>query len=136
MNDLDLDFLLDDFVDRVPHVTHVIAVSSDGLLVARNGRLDVADADRLAAIASGMVSLLNGAARSLEADPVVSNLTEMHGGYMFSMAVSSGASLLALASHGCDIGQVGHELAELINKVGPALTPRNRNGMFPPPRQT
>lgn len=127
MNDLDLDFLLDDLVKRVPNVTHIIAVSADGLLVARNEGLPVNDADRLAAIGSGLVSLLNGAARSLQADPVVSNLTELHGGYMFSMSVSSGASLLALASHGCDIGQVGHELAELINKIGPALTPRTRS---------
>lgn len=127
MNDLDLDFLLDDLVKRVPNVTHIIAVSADGLLVARNETLPVNDADRLAAIGSGLVSLLNGAARSLQADPVVSNLTELHGGYMFSMSVSSGASLLALASHGCDIGQVGHELAELINKIGPALTPRARS---------
>ncbi|ADD42520.1 roadblock/LC7 domain-containing protein [Stackebrandtia nassauensis] len=127
MNDLDLDFLLDDLVKRVPNVTHIIAVSADGLLVARNESLPVNDADRLAAIGSGLVSLLNGAARSLQADPVVSNLTELHGGYMFSMSVSSGASLLALASHGCDIGQVGHELAELINKIGPALTPRARS---------
>ncbi|HIW63036.1 MAG TPA: roadblock/LC7 domain-containing protein [Candidatus Stackebrandtia excrementipullorum] len=126
--DLDLDFLLNDFVERVPHVTHVIAVAADGLLVARNDDLAVDDADRLAAIASGLVSLLGGAARSLQADPVVSNLTEMRGGYMFSMAVSSGASLLALAAHGCDIGQVGHELADLINKVGPALTPHPRSG--------
>lgn len=127
MTDLDLDFLLDDLVKRVPNVTHIIAVSADGLLVARNESLPVNDADRLAAIGSGLVSLLNGAARSLQADPVVSNLTELHGGYMFSMSVSSGASLLALASHGCDIGQVGHELAELINKIGPALTPRTRS---------
>lgn len=135
MNDLDLDFLLDDFVNRIPHVTHVIAVSSDGLLVARNGTLPGNDADRLAAIASGLVSLLGGAARSIDADPVVSNLTEMRGGYMFSMSVSSGASLLALASHGCDIGQVGHELADLINRVGPALTPTRRNKSASGPRQ-
>ncbi|CAM3344996.1 roadblock/LC7 domain-containing protein [Stackebrandtia soli] len=126
MTGLDLDFLLNDFVARVPHVTHVIAVAADGLLVARNDALPADDADRLAAIASGLVSLLGGAARSLQADPVISNLTEMAGGYMFSMAVSSGASLLALAAHECDIGQVGHQLAELINKVGPALTPQAR----------
>lgn len=126
MTNLDLDFILNDFVYRVPHVTHVIAVASDGLLVAKNTELPGDDADRLAAIASGLVSLLSGAARSLQAEPVVSNLTEMNGGYMFSMAVSTGASLLALGSRECDIGQVGHELTELINKVGPALTPQAR----------
>lgn len=121
-----LDFLLNDFVGRVPHVTHVIAVAADGLLIASNDTLPRDEAERLSAIASGLTSLLAGAARSLQADPVISNLTEMNGGYMFSMSVSSGASLLALAGIGCDIGQVGHELANLINQVGPALTPAAR----------
>jgi predicted regulator of Ras-like GTPase activity (Roadblock/LC7/MglB family) len=121
-----LDFLLTDFVGRVPHVAHVIAVAADGLLIASNDSLPRDEADRLAAIASGLTSLLAGAARSLQADPVISNLTEMNGGYMFSMSVSSGASLLALAGLHCDIGQVGHELANLINQVGPALTPAAR----------
>jgi predicted regulator of Ras-like GTPase activity (Roadblock/LC7/MglB family) len=122
----DLDFLLNDFLDRVPDVTHVIAVSADGLLIARNDELPEADADRLAAIASGLVSLLSGAAASLKADPVISCLAEMYGGYMFSMAINGGASLLALASYDCDIGQVGHELAELINQIGTAISPSVR----------
>jgi predicted regulator of Ras-like GTPase activity (Roadblock/LC7/MglB family) len=121
-----LDFLLNDFVGRVPHVTHVIAVAADGLLIASNNTLPRDEAERLSAIASGLTSLLAGAARSLQADPVISNLTEMNGGFMFSMSVSSGASLLALAGLHCDIGQVGHELANLINQVGPALTPAAR----------
>ena len=77
-------------------------------------------------VASGLGSLLRGAAQHLQAGTVVSNLTELEGGLMFTMSVSSGASLLALASHECDIGQVAHELADLINKVGPALTPSQR----------
>lgn len=130
MTDLDLDFLLNDFVARVPKVTHIVAVSVDGLLVARNRVLPADRAERLAAIASGAVSLLHGAGRELEAGGLVSNLTEYEGGFMFLMSVSSGASLLTLAARGCDIGQVGHELAELINQVGPALTPQARPGVL------
>ncbi|GAB3862058.1 roadblock/LC7 domain-containing protein [Dactylosporangium cerinum] len=126
---VDVNFLLNDFVGRVPKVTHIVAVSVDGLLVARNQSLPRDGAERLAAIASGLVALLHGAANNLEAGQVVSNLTEMTGGLMFTMSVSSGA-LLALAAPGCDIGQVGHELAELINRVGPALRPQARADAF------
>ncbi|MGH8875732.1 MAG: roadblock/LC7 domain-containing protein [Stackebrandtia sp.] len=129
-NGQDLNYLLNDFVARVPRVTHVLAVSSEGMLIARDDGLHVDQAERLSAIASGLVSLLAGAARSLRADPVISNLTQIQGGFMFSMSVAGGASLLALADRGCDIGQVGHELATLINQVGPALTPRNRFNSF------
>lgn len=130
MTDLDLNFLLNDFVARVPKVTHIVAVSVDGLLVARNEALPQDHAERLAAIASGLVSLLHGAAQNLQAGAVVSNLTELVGGFMFTMSVSSGASLLTLAAPGCDIGNVGHELAELINRVGPALSPQIRPGVL------
>lgn len=127
-NGEDLNFLLNDFVARVPHVSHLIAVSAEGLLIARDDELPQEQGEVLSAIASGLVSLLAGAARSLQADPVNSNLTQTQDGFMFSMSVSGGASLLCLAGKGCDIGQIGHELATLINRVGPALTPRPRFG--------
>ena len=131
MTDIDLNFLLNNFVDRVPEVTHAVAVSADGLLIARSRALPPDEADRVAAVASGLVSLLRSAASHFQAGAVVSNLTELQGGFMFSMSVSSGASLLALATRQCDIGRVSHELVDLINRVGPALTPRHRLGVPP-----
>jgi uncharacterized protein len=122
----DLDFLLNDFVTRVPEVAHAVAVSADGLILAVTRGLPADSRDQLAAVSSGLVSLLRGAAGFFQAGRVISNVTEMDGGFMFSMSVSSGASLLVLASRACDIGQVGHELADLINRVGPALSPRHR----------
>ena len=129
-NGQDLNHLLNDFVWRVPRVSHILAVSQEGMLLARDDGLAVDQAERLSAIASGLVSLLAGAARSLRADPVISNLTQIQGGFMFSMSVAGGASLLALAERGCSIGQVGHELATLINKIGPSLTFDNRISSF------
>jgi predicted regulator of Ras-like GTPase activity (Roadblock/LC7/MglB family) len=122
----DLDWLLNDFAARVPEITHAVAVSADGLLIAATRDVEPERGDQLAAIASGLVSLLAGAGRLLEAEPVISNLTELQGGFLFSMAVSSGASLLVLATKACDIGQVSYEMAELINQVGPALAPAAR----------
>ncbi len=132
----ELDWLLGDFADRVPHVTHAVAVSSDGLRLAATESLlpagsPTADrADQLAAVACGLVSLLAGAARLMGGGGVVSNLTELDAGFMFSMAVSSGASLLVLASRQCDIGTVSYEMTELINKVGPGLTPATRDDLL------
>jgi predicted regulator of Ras-like GTPase activity (Roadblock/LC7/MglB family) len=122
-----LDWLLNDFADRVPQVEHAVAVSADGLVVAATARLPEDQADRLGAVASGLSSLLTGAAGLVGAGPVASNLTEMGGAFMFSMQVSDGASLLVLATRECDIGQVSYEMAELINQVGPALTPAARD---------
>ncbi|MFI9328466.1 roadblock/LC7 domain-containing protein [Kitasatospora sp. NPDC052868] len=129
----DLDWLLNDFAARVPEITHAVAVSADGLLIAATREVDTEHADQLAAIASGLVSLLAGAGRLLKAEPVISNLTELQGGFLFSMAVSTGASLLVLASKTCDIGQVSFEMAELINQVGPQLTPTARPKLLDTP---
>jgi hypothetical protein len=43
------------------------------------------------------------------------------------MAVSTGASLLALANRTGDLAMVSFEMAELINRVGHAITPDLRN---------
>ncbi|NUR63372.1 MAG: roadblock/LC7 domain-containing protein [Catenulispora sp.] len=125
-----LDWLLNDFALRVPGVVHALAVSADGLVVAASGDLTEEQADNLAAVGSGLVGLLAGAARLLDAAPVHSNLTELRGGFLFSMSVSDGASLLVFAERQCDIGQVSYTMTELINQVGASLTPAARSRML------
>jgi uncharacterized protein len=128
----ELGWLLDSFAERTPDVSHAIAISTDGLLVAATRNLRPDRADQLAATGSGLVSLLRGAARFFDAGAVISNVTQMDGGFMFSMAFSDGASLLVLASPACDVGQVSYEMTELANRIGDALTPAIRGGV--PPR--
>lgn len=123
---IDLNWLLSDFARRLPEVTHAVAVSVDGLALAFTG-VPRDDADRLAAIASGIVSLLSGAAELTQTDPVEHSLTAMEGGYMFSMAVSGGASLLVCTTREADIGEVSFMMSELINQVGDALSPEARD---------
>jgi len=129
---IDVGWLLDGLRDRVPHVTHAVAVSADGLLIAKTRDLPKDRADTLAAIASGLVSLLAGAARAWEGS-VISNMTELDIGYMFSMAVNSGASLLLLAGREVDVGAVSYEMSALIDKVGPALSAAARDSLVTTP---
>lgn len=123
----DLSWLLTDFADRLPDVTQAVAISTDGLAIAHNDGLGQDDADRLAAIASGVVNLLSGAAEVLGTQPVEHSLTAMAGGYLFSMAVSNGASLLVVTTREADIGEVSYAMTELINQVGDALSPEHRD---------
>ncbi|MDH6697340.1 putative regulator of Ras-like GTPase activity (Roadblock/LC7/MglB family) [Streptomyces sp. MAA16] len=125
MNPSDLSWILSDFAGRVPGVTRAIAVSVDGLALAHAG-VDRDEADRLAAIASGVVNLLSAAAQLTDTDPVEHSLTATEGGYLFSMAVSSGASLLVTTTRDADIGEVSYMMSELINQVGDALSPQTR----------
>jgi len=121
-----LGFLLDDFRDRNPGVIHALGVSPDGLLVAASTGVPDDRADQLAAVASGLVSLLAGAARCLQAGQVKSNMTELDAGFLLTMSFHTGASLMVLVAKDSDLGQASYEMGLLIERVGPALIPPPR----------
>src|SRR5919198_1147967 len=119
-------WLVTEFAERVPGVAHAIVVSADGLLLAASARLPVDRADQLAAVASGLISLTQGAARCFEAGGVRETIVEMEGGIMLLMAISDGSCLAVLAAPVCDIGQVAYEMTLLVDRVGQILTPELR----------
>jgi predicted regulator of Ras-like GTPase activity (Roadblock/LC7/MglB family) len=119
-------WLVNDFAERVPGVAHAVVVSADGLLLTSSSRLPVDRADQLAAVASGLVSLTQGAARCFEAGGVKETIVEMQGGIMLLMSISDGSCLAVLAAPICDIGQVAYEMTLLVDRVGQILTPELR----------
>ena len=121
-----LNWLINDFVDKVPGVAHTVVVSSDGLLLACSDGLPRDRADQLAAVACGLSSLTQGAARIFEGGAVTQTVVEMARGFMFVMAVSDGSVMAALASTDSDMGLVGYEMALLVDRTGEVLTPALR----------
>ena len=121
-----LNWLVNTFVHNTPGVAHAAVVSSDGLLLAISKRLDRARADQLAAVASGLASLTQGAARVFDAGSVNQTIVEMEKGFLFVMSVSDGSCLAVLAAPSCDIGLVGYEMALLVARTGDVLTPQLR----------
>ena len=121
-------WLITDFVRRVPGVAHAVVVSADGLLLAGSHGLPRDRAEQLSAVSSGLISLTQGAARCFEGGAVNQTVVEMERGYLFLMSISDGSSMAVLAARSCDVGQVGYEMALLVDRVGDALTP--------PPRPT
>ncbi len=122
----DLNWLVGSFANQVPGIAHAVAVSADGLLMAASDGLPRDRADQLAAIASGLVSLTQGAAMCFEGGHVNQTVVEMENGFLLVMSISDGSSLAVLASRHCDIGQVGYEMALLVERVGAVLTPELR----------
>lgn len=119
-------WMLTNFVDRVPGVSHAVVVSSDGLLLTASTGLPRDRADQLAAVASGMSSLTRGAARCFGAGEVVQTVVEMELGCMLLMAIADGSCLTVLASPGCDMGLIGYEMTLLVDRAGELLTPELR----------
>ena len=122
----DLNWLIANFATRTPGVAHAMVVSADGLPIAVSQRLNRPMADQLAAIASGVVSLSQGAARNFDAGTVKQTVVEMERGYLFVTAISDGSCLAVLAATACDVGGVGYEMTTLVARAGEALTPSLR----------
>jgi uncharacterized protein len=121
-----LNWLVSNFARSVPGAAHAIVVSADGLLMAVSERLDRARADQLSAVASGLASLTQGAAKIFGGGQVTQTVVEMERGFLLVMAVSDGSCLAVLAAPSCDIGLIGYEMALLVARTGEVLTPELR----------
>jgi uncharacterized protein len=121
-----LNWLVANFAKATPGVAHAMVVSADGLPVAVSERLDRARADQLAAIASGLASLTQGASRCFEGGLVKQTVVEMEGGFLFVMSISDGSCLSVLAASTCNVGVVAYEMTVLVARAGDVLTPSLR----------
>ena len=113
-----LDWVVSKFADEVPSAAHAILVSADGLLMAKSFSLPDERAEQVAAVSSGLASLAVGAARLFEGGAVLQTVIEMQNGYLLLMSVGDGSHLAVLTEDSADIGQVGYEMALLVDRVG------------------
>ncbi len=121
-----VNWLVANFVERVPGVSEAIVVSSDGLPMAFSGGLDRSAADRFAAVASGLIGLAYGAAGRFGGGRVNEVIIEMENAFLFVTGISDGSSFAVVADADCDVGLVGYEMAVLVDKCGQFLTPELR----------
>lgn len=125
----DMSWLLTNFAENVAGIAHVVAVSADGLMLASSRDLPSDRAEQLSAIVAGVISLADGASRSFQGGNVLQTIVEMDSGYLFLMSISDGSALGVLAARTCDVGQVGYEMALLVERVGAALSPAVREAV-------
>ncbi|MFC0532076.1 roadblock/LC7 domain-containing protein [Phytohabitans kaempferiae] len=126
----DWGYLLDGLCE-VAGVSHALAVSGDGLLIAASRQVPQEFVDQLAATTSGLASLTKGQATLMNAGEVEHTLVEMTAGSIVVMAIGNGSHLTVLAAKRADLGQVVYEMAALINRAGSALTPALRPALTP-----
>lgn len=123
------DWLVAKFATETPGVSHAILVSADGLPMASSEQLPPERAEQMAAVASGMASLASGAARLFQGGTVLQSVIEMELGYLLLMSVGDGSHLAALTGTDSDIGQVGYEMAVLVDRVGQMIDAAARTPM-------
>ena len=114
------------FVESAPGVSDALVLSADGLPMAVSPGLAPAMADRLAAVAAGLVGLANGAALPFQAGRVTQVVVELEHAFIFVTGVSDGSSLAVLAEADCDAGLVAYEMGVLVDRAAAMLTPALR----------
>jgi hypothetical protein len=125
----DLSWLITAFAERVPSVAHAAVVSPSGLPLACSYGLPGDRVDQLAAVASGLTSLVQGAARLFRGGPAVQAVVIMKQGMLILKLIGDTSVLAVLAAPECDLGLVSYEMALLGEQACRILTqeaPRQR----------
>jgi predicted regulator of Ras-like GTPase activity (Roadblock/LC7/MglB family) len=127
----ELDWLLNELVERLAGSERVVLLSADGLLIGRSGNLSIADAEHLSAVCSGFQSLARGAGLQFGGGQVRQTVVEMEEYFLVVTAAGRGAFLALLASTAADMGMIAYEMNLLVKKVGPAMKsePRSAGGL-------
>ncbi|GAA3242172.1 roadblock/LC7 domain-containing protein [Streptomyces thermocoprophilus] len=117
----ELNWLLDDLVERVASISRAVVLSSDGLPTGVSKGLTREDSEHLAAVASGFHSLAKGVGRHFEAGGVRQTVVELDEAFLFVTAAGDGSCLAVLSDADADIGQIAYEMTLLVKRVGEHL---------------
>jgi predicted regulator of Ras-like GTPase activity (Roadblock/LC7/MglB family) len=124
----ELDWLLDDLVNRVGEVHQAVLLSRDGLVMGASGSVTRKDAEFLSALSSGFHSLANGAREHFQARHVRQTVVELDERLFFVMPAGNGSCLAVLSDAGGNAGLVAYETTMLIKRVRRQLGADPRSG--------
>jgi predicted regulator of Ras-like GTPase activity (Roadblock/LC7/MglB family) len=119
----DFSWTVDAFVRDTAGVTDAIVVSTDGLPIAASDTRPPAEADRLAAIVSGLSSLAGAVSRTEALGPLNKVVMDLAGGYLLVVALGHGALLGVRSTKESDLGTIAFEMTVFANRAGARLTP-------------
>ncbi|MEU3609872.1 roadblock/LC7 domain-containing protein [Streptomyces sp. NPDC035033] len=125
----ELNWLLDELVQRVAAIRKALVLSSDGLPTGASKDLSREDGEHLAAVASGFHSLAKGVGRHFEAGRVRQTVVELEDAFLFVTAAGDGSCLAVLADADSDVGQVAYEMTLMVKRVGTHLGTAPRTGL-------
>lgn len=122
----ELDWLLNELVQRLAGSERAVLLSADGLLIGRSGNLSVADGEHLSAVCSGFQSLARGTGRHFGGGEVRQTVVEMDNSFLVVTAAGRGACLALLADAEADMGMVAYEMNLMVKRVGAAMSSEPR----------
>ena len=115
-------WLVEEFVERVHGVTHALILSTDGLPLAGSSSVGMDEAERLAAISSGVLSLAHNGAALFGKGACEQIIIRLDDGHLLFMGIGSGAGLAVLTSSAAQMRVVGYEMTQFVERVGHAFS--------------
>ncbi len=117
----ELNWLLDDLINRVVGAQRAVVLSADGLLVGRSRDLSREEGEHLSAMASAFQSLARGVGRHFGGGNVRQTVVEMDHAFLVVTAAGHGACLALVAAADADMGMIAYEMNLMVKQVGSYL---------------
>ncbi|MCX4091742.1 roadblock/LC7 domain-containing protein [Nocardia sp. alder85J] len=132
----DLNWLLDDLVDRLAGVRYAVVHSTDGLLLGRCTSMTREDAEHFGAMSSTLYGLARSAGTRFRGGAVRQAVIELESAVLFVTAAGANACLAIQANDDANLGMVAYEMNITVQRLGNYLStaPRSRGlaGQVPP----
>jgi predicted regulator of Ras-like GTPase activity (Roadblock/LC7/MglB family) len=122
----DFAWLVRQFADEVPGVTHALIVSLDGLQLAGSSSVPRDLGDQLSAITAGLLSMADRSGALLDLGSSEYITIRLPRGHLLFMRVGESAGLAVAAAAGCDLRVVAYQMTQFVAAVGHVLTPQMR----------
>ena len=124
----ELNWLLDELVQRVGSISKALVLSGDGRPRGASADLTREDGEHLAAVASGFHSLAKGVGRHFDVGGVRQTVVELEEAFLFVTAAGDGSCLAVVADAESDVGLIAYEMTLLVKRVGAHLGTAPRSG--------
>ncbi|MDQ0944874.1 roadblock/LC7 domain-containing protein [Streptomyces sp. V1I1] len=113
-----LGWLLDDLLARTDHVRQAVLLTADGLVSSASRGMVRGDIEHLSAVCAGFHSLAKEAGDRFEAGKVRQTMVMLDNAFLFITPAGDGSRLAVLSDIETDVGQLAHEMALLVRRVG------------------
>ncbi|NNJ07437.1 roadblock/LC7 domain-containing protein [Streptomyces sp. PKU-MA01144] len=117
-----LGWLLDDLLERTDHVRQAVLLTADGLVSCASRGMPQSDVEHLSAVCAGFHSLASETGSRFAAGKVRQTMVMLDGGYLFITPAGDGSRLAVLSGAETEVGQLAHEMALLVKRVGRHMT--------------
>jgi predicted regulator of Ras-like GTPase activity (Roadblock/LC7/MglB family) len=127
-NSGDLNWLLDDLINRLAGVRYAVVLSTDGLLLSRSTSISREDAEHFAAMSATLYGLARSAGLRFQGGGVRQAVIELDKAVLFVTAAGSNACIALHATDTANLGMVAYEMNLTVQRVGSFLSTDPRNG--------